>query len=217
MDNIMDRDGNEDLHLLPVMHVFLLECVRPYTTHFPPEHAFWRILRTTWFRSAEAAAHDAMLHDLDAQQFTGISAQKVCAVEIPIAAVCHYYHRPDLICGWNQLVHALGCWHQMLNDLFDWRKDLAHENDTYFLSEARRRARAGETPAEWVVREGFQWGIERLDVYMQEMDAMAKKLRSSGLRAYLRKRRVLLEQRVGAMIPPLHAIQHLVAAMHSNT
>ena len=173
-------------------------------------------MRETWFRSGEAAMHDAMLRDMDATQFKDVAAQKVCAVKIPIAAVCHYYDRQDLITGWNELVDILGCWHQMLNDLFDWRKDLAHQNDTYFLSEARRRLRPAETPAEWVIREGFQWGVELLGDWMKSMQSMAAELNSPGLSTYLRTRRALLAERVAEMIAPVQAIQHLAAAIRSD-
>jgi len=216
IDNFMDRDGDTNLLLLPAMHVFQFEYVRAYTTHFPPEHAFWRIMRETWFRSGDAAMHDAMLTDMDSTQFKNVAAQKVCAVKIPIAAVCHYYHRQDLIAGWNELVDMLGCWHQMLNDLFDWRKDLAHENDTYFLSEARRRLRWSEPTAEWVMREGFEWGIGLLGDWMESMQSIAAGLNSSGLRTYLRTRRALLDERVTELIGPVQAIQHLAAAIRSD-
>lgn len=216
MDNVMDGDGNANLLLLPAMHIFHLEYIRPYTIHFPPAHVFWEIMRKNWFRSGEAAMHDAMLTDLNATQFRSIAAQKVCAVKIPIAAVCHHYQRPDLIEGWDELVDMLGCWHQLLNDLFDWQKDLAHKNSTYFLSESIRRLRPGETTAEWVIREGLQWGIELLDDWMVSMQAIAVKLQSPGLRAYLRTRTGLFAERVAALTEPVQAMQRLVAAMHPN-
>jgi hypothetical protein len=154
---------------------------------------------------------------MDSTQFKNVAAQKVCAVKIPIAAVCHYYDRQDLVTGWNHLADLLGCWHQMLNDLFDWHKDLIHENNTYFLSEARRRVRPGETVAEWVIREGFQWGIQLLDDWMQNLQIMAAELHSSGLSSYLRTRKARLAERVAEMITPVQAIQHLATAIRSNS
>jgi hypothetical protein len=105
----------------------------------------------------------------------------------------------------------------MLNDLFDWHKDLIHENNTYFLSEARRRVRPGETVAEWVIREGFQWGIQLLDDWMQNLQIMAAELHSSGLSSYLRTRKARLAERVAEMITPVQAIQHLATAIRSNS
>lgn len=216
LDDLMDADGEIPPAMLPAMHVFVFESIRPYTAHFAPDHAFWRMMREHWFRSAEAAAHDALLEEIDATAFANIAAQKVCAVKIPAGAVCHYYDRPDLLPRWNALADTLGCWHQMLNDLFDWRKDLAHGSSTYFLSEGRRRARPRETTAEWVIREGFQWGVDALEARMAQLEAMAVELRSAGLSRYLRARKALLAERVTEMAEPVKAMQQLVSAMQAS-
>jgi hypothetical protein len=216
MDDVMDRDGNAEPALLPAMNVFVFESIRPYTIHFPPGHAFWDIMRETWFRSAEAASHDALLSDIDATRFTNVAARKVCGVKIPIAAVCYYYDKTGLIPRWDALVDALGCWHQMLNDLFDWRKDLEYGNSTYLLSEARRRARPQETIAEWVIREGFQWGITSLDHWMASLQTIAVELQSTGLRRYLRKREARLAARLEEIAAPVRMMQHLVAAVQRS-
>lgn len=216
MDNIMDRDGDGEVQILPAVQIFLLECFRPYALHFPSEHPFWKTMRATWFRSADASAHDALLETLDATAFANVAAQKVCAVKIPVEAVCHYYARPDLIPLWNALADALGWWHQMLNDVFDWRKDLEHGNNSYFLSEARHRAQPGEGTAEWVIREGFRWGIESLEDRMEGLQATAVELHSPGLRVYLRQRKARLNERLGEMAQPVHAMQQLVAAIQAN-
>lgn len=216
LDDLMDDDAELPPPLLPAMHVFLYESIRLYMAYFPPDHPFWPLMRAAWFQSAESASHDILLDDTDATAFVNIAAQKVCACKIPIAAVCYYYGRPDLIPPWTNLTNTLGCWHQMLNDLFDWRKDLEHGNSTYFLSEGRRRARPRETTAEWVIRDGFQWGVDELDRWMRKLQTMAVELHSPGLSRYLRTRKALLASRLATMAQPVQALQQLVAAIQAS-
>jgi hypothetical protein len=95
---------------------------------------------------------DAHQTDIDLARFQQIAAQKVCAVKIPIAAICYYHQQPELIKPWSIFVDLLGCWHQMSNDLFDWVEDSAHQSKTYFLCEAARQKIPQESLTNWVMR-----------------------------------------------------------------
>jgi hypothetical protein len=80
----------------------------------------------------------------------------------------------------------------MYNDLFGWLKDERHANLTYFLSEANRRRDNHETIASWVAREGFDWGIDKLNGWMAELNTLARQLNSPALQAYLATRQTML-------------------------
>ncbi len=192
IDNLMDGHPTIELQILPALNFFYTEFQRPYQHYFAPEHPFWDYFTATWFASAEVAIKDAHVETIDHDHFVQVTAQKTCAVKIPIAAVCYRYERPDIISLWAQLVDLFGCWHQMYNDLFDWRKDSELQTCTYFLSEAERRKAPAESVADWVIREGFAWGIETLAAWMVQLKAMSDELYNPDVLAYLDAREALL-------------------------
>lgn len=192
IDNLMDHQATVELSLLPALNFFHTQFQLAYQRYFEPDHPFWSFFSQVWFHSAEVTMQDAAMAEVDETQFKQIAAQKICAAKIPLAATCYRHGRPDLIENWSRLVDLLGCWHQFLNDLFDWHKDSAQRAPTYFLSEAERRRDEAETAAGWVIREGFSWGIEKLGHWMVELEGLAGGLDSPGLQAYLATRQAML-------------------------
>jgi hypothetical protein len=71
---------------------------------------------------------------------------------------------------------------------------------TYFLSEARRRKHASQTLADWVVREGFQWGLSCLEEWMADVQAQALKLDSADLLSYYLNYRQTTARATGAEV-----------------
>lgn len=192
IDNLMDHQATVELKLLPALNFFHTQFQMAYQRYFEPHHPFWDFFRQVWFHSAEVTMQDAALTGLDESQFRQIAAQKTSAAKIPLAAICYRYQRPDLIAPWSELVDLFGCWHQFLNDLFDWQKDSTRQIPTYFLTEAERRRRESETLTEWVIREGFSWGIETLGLWMVELRQSARHLESTALLDYLEVREKML-------------------------
>jgi hypothetical protein len=213
IDNLMDGHTTVELQILPLLNFFYTEFQRPYQRHFAPEHPFWDYFAATWFASAEVTIVDARAETIDRDHFAQVTAQKTCAVKIPIAAVCYRYERPDLIAPWAQLVNLFGCWHQMYNDLSDWLKDLELQTRTYFLSEARRRKAAAESIPDWVIREGFAWGIETLATWMVQMQAMGDDLDSPDVLAYLNARDALLSEKQKKVAAGLQSAAQLLAVL----
>jgi hypothetical protein len=196
IDNLMDHQATVELNLLPVLNFFHTQFQMTYQRYFEPRHPFWDFFRQVWFHSAEVTMQDATLTGLDETEFRQIAAQKSSAAKIPLAATCYHYKRPDLIEPWSKLVDRFGCWHQFLNDLFDWHKDSTRQVPTYFLTEAERRRQESETLMDWVIREGFSWGIEKLELWMVELRQSARQLDSPPLLDYLDVReKMLLKQR----------------------
>ena len=188
IDNLMDGHQTVERSLLPALGVFHTNFQLPYQRFFPDGHPFWKVFTSSWFGSAEVTMIDSGLSEIDRAQFIDVSARKTGAARIPVAAVCYRYDSPRLIQRWSEFLDGFGCWHQMWNDLFDWPRDLRNRTVTYFLSEARRRQRAGESVAEWVAREGLAWGVEALDEWMAEAMTLAKDLDCPALIEYLRSR-----------------------------
>ncbi len=211
IDNLMDGDAEANPRLLPTLNFFHTQFQMAYQPYFAADHAFWPFFKATWFRSGESAMQDALLTDLDLSQFKQIVAKKVCAAKIPVAAVCYYQQHLDVLGSWIYFIDLLGCWHQMTNDLFDWHKDLTHQTQTYFLAEVRRRKQPSASVAEWVVKEGFDWGCQLLGSWMAELHDLAERLESPPLTAYLQTRQAMFAQKEAEVKQGFQNIASLLA------
>jgi hypothetical protein len=194
IDNLMDGDAPADVGLLPALGFFHSKFTAPYRSHFAGGHPFWTNFLELWVETADLTMQDHALQDIDRDTFERISARKTGAAKIPIAAVAHSLKRTDLLPDWYCLVDVFGRWHQMLNDVFGWPRDLRHGATTYFLSEAGRERTSGETVETWFGREGFGWAMHELNRWMDELRVLADKLGSPDLHRYLDRRRALLAE-----------------------
>jgi hypothetical protein len=196
LDNVMDEKSTVESGLLPVAGFLHFRFTGMYHRYFEPDHPFWVFFENTWNHSVEVTVRDAYLEDIDEAHFREICGQKFCASKIPVAAVCHRYGRVDRIEPWVRFLETLGCWHQMANDYFGWHKDQGLDLKTFFLSEGRRRMHSGESDLAWFLREGFDWGAQKLDQWMLELMRLAKPLDCPPLEEYLEIRRALHRERL---------------------
>jgi hypothetical protein len=194
IDNLMDGHATVELALLPALGFFHSQFQLIYQHYFAADQPFWDFFITTWLQSAEVTFRDADLTNIDEATFKQVTAKKVGAAKIPLAAVCYRYNRPELIAPWSELVDQLGGWHQFLNDLLSWHRDHTRQTCTYFLSEAERRRAGHEPVVRWVAREGFDWAMGRLQEWLAELQALALELHSPALNAYLTERGRMLQQ-----------------------
>ncbi len=209
IDNLIDGQSTNEMELLPALGFFHTEFQRTYQKHFPAEHPFWNYFATVWFHSADVTMKDSRTTDLDREQFVQIAAQKICAIKIPLAAVCYIHSRAELIPAWANFVDLFGCWHQMYNDLFHWYEDFTLHTPTYFLSEAARRKEIEESVPDWVIREGFAWGSNILGTWMQELQLRATELQNHDLSKYLTFRGDFLHREVEETQAALHMAENL--------
>ncbi len=213
LDNLMDGHHTVERGLLPALGVFHTNFQLPYQRYFPAGHRFWKVFAGSWFGAAEVTLIDSHLAEIDHAQFIEVSARKTGAARIPVAAVCHRYDRPGLFEGWSTFLDRFSCWHQMWNDLFDWPRDQRNGTVTYFLSEAERRRQAGESVAEWVAREGFEWGIEALDQWMSEARSAATALDCPTLIDYLRSREEMVREQTEVVERGLESAAQLAGVL----
>jgi len=193
IDNLMDGHATVELELLPALGFFHTRFQTVYQPYFSSDHPFWEQFNSIWLHSADVAMKDAGLTEIDETKFKQISAQKVSAVKIPLAAVCYWYDRSDQLKPWFRLVDLLGCWHQFLNDLLGWYRDHTRQTCTYFLSEAERRRVDDEPLVRWVAREGFDWATEKLEMWLSALKELATELHSPDLEQYLEIREQMLQ------------------------
>jgi hypothetical protein len=216
MDNVMDGQGTEEVGLLPAGGFFFSEFLYAYQECFPPESAFWKLLRARWAAMAEATVRDATLREPTEDDFTTVAARKGDGAKIPIAAVCHRYERLDLLEPWFAFHDLLARRQQLLNDLVDWSADLTGGVRTWVLAEAERRRGRGESVAGWMIRDGVEWAAGRLEGWMRELRLRAMDLHCPGLTRYLeriddRSRAELQELRIA-----LRGLGRLCAALEAR-
>ena len=213
IDDLMDAERPISPVLLPVLTFFHAEFQQTYYRYFPHGHPFWEACRSATLASAEMAARDAELTEIDRARFLEISARKIAGAKVPIAAVCHCHGRSDLIGPWYTLVDLLGRWHQMLNDIRGWSRDLDGGRRTYFLTQASATVGADGSVAEWVIGDGLAWGASLLEEWMSELLGLARGLGSPLLTAYLEERDRSLAVELGGLQPSLVAFRHLASVM----
>jgi hypothetical protein len=181
-----------------------------YHTYFDASHPFWIQFRAISIQSAESALQDAAMTDVDLDGFRSIAGKKVAGGKIPLAAVAYRYACPDLYERWQLFFDKLGCWHQMYNDLFGWRKDLGNQTPTYFLCEGQRRKCPEHSVTAWIIHEGFAWGSSLLGAWLEELLTLAKELHSDELMLYLQYRQTLMEEQTPRFAAALRSLARLL-------
>jgi hypothetical protein len=209
LDDITDHHADSEVTLLPALGFFHTQFQQTYQEHFAAGHPFWDYFRQVWFHSADVTIADLGSRKISRREFIRVAAQKTCAVKIPLAAVAHKYGQVDALVGWSRFLDVYGCWHQMANDMFHWHEDLSLETTTYFLSEATRRKRTRETVADWVIREGFEWGINTLDEWMSQAQELAVEIEVPDLWDYLQYRTAKMRRKTRATLGNLRAAAQL--------
>lgn len=212
LDDLMDGEPVPP-QLVPALIVLHSEFQQTYLRYFPFQHPFWRAFAHGSYEAAETASRDAALERITRAQFLATSARKVAGGKVPIAAVCHRYGRPELVLPWSAFIDKLGRWHQMLNDMLGWSRDLQRGTATYFLSVAEEGAGSGMSIAEWVITEGYAWGMHELAPWMADLLDAARALESPSLVTYLEGRERALAAAWEGIRGDIPALGHLANSL----
>jgi len=209
IDNIMDGEASSEISVLPAVGFFCAQFQSVYQGYFPADHPFWKHFHALWQESCESAIRDAESREIDWVAFQRVSSRKFCAAGIPLVAACYRYDRPDLIAPWLQFTDGLARWSQLVDDVVDWHTDLSRKRATYFLSEGARRKGTSESLEQWVVHEGFAWGVETLRKWMLDLRSQARALGSATLESYLEHRNALFMQQAAEIELGLSSLAEL--------
>lgn len=212
IDTLMDEQGDEERRLLPLLGIFHANFGRAYARLFPPAHPFWDHFDRYWSSVADAAICEKRLTRMSSDDFNRVAARKTSGVKIPLAAVCCRYDRPDLLEPWCAFYDAFAAWQQMVDDTFDWMRDLQHGNPSFFLSEGERQKGEGESIAGWVVRRGFAWAIGQAAVSLADVRVRAEGLSSPELVRFLEYRDEEIRRHAGEVAAQLRELTTLVDA-----
>jgi hypothetical protein len=224
MDDALDGDAPPTAERLLWLGLLQAEFQTPYALHLGHDRSFWEAFADDWCGGLDATQRDASSKSFDFEAFVAVASRKTRAARIPVRAAISFYGREAELRGWLELCDVLGRFVQFADDLLDWPADLARAKaSTYFLSEGQRRKRRRETVPEWVAREGLAWGASLCFEWLDELEALAKKLRSPPLTRVLRSRRVGLEKYLFEMqtslgeLAPLMASYPLAGRLYSRT
>jgi hypothetical protein len=149
-DGLLDAGPGGDLeHLQPLGTFFFLDLVAPYRSLFEPDSPFWALQEeyvAQWGRSVlwEQQRHWGQVRAFEQEDLL-LLARKAAVLKIPCAALCLLAGREEAIGTLEKMVDDLMVSYQFMDDLKDWRGDLAQGNYTYFLT--RVMARRGPGPA----------------------------------------------------------------------
>ncbi|MGB6675796.1 MAG: hypothetical protein WBE44_03790 [Terriglobales bacterium] len=219
LDNLMDGHGTIELKILPATAFFHTEFQAMYQKYFEAAHPFWEVFRSAWFSASDAVTHEFNLDRIREAEFERITVAKLAGARIPLAAVGFRYGTGQSMQRWENFALALARWSQMEDDLFDWHHDLRNGKMSYFLTEANRR-KGSDTVDAWVIREGFQQGVETLQRELCSLRDRARPLNCPGVVSYLDLRETILEDqktRISEAFQVLRAVAVVVEAPTAQT
>lgn len=212
VDNVMDGHATVEPKLLPATGYFVNRFHNVYHSYFELGHPFWNYFDPTWSTFCDVTAADGHLNDVDRETFDTLIGRKVSAAKISVSAVCYRHNQPQLIPQWDEWIDTFGRWHLFREDLFDWQQDLQLGSVTYLLSEARRRKQDKEVEGIWMAREGLDWAMDQLKVWMERLYQMT--FVSPEVSAYLQAREQEVLARHERLRPAYDFIQQLTGGNH---
>jgi hypothetical protein len=213
LDGLMDGHATDEISFLPALGVLHERFQAPYVALFAAAHPFWRRFREVWAGCLDVTARDAAEGAPTLDDFLAVTARKVDAASLPLAAVALRLGREDALAPWLHVFTRLGRWHLLEEDLLDIAEDAGRGGRTFVLSEAERRRAPHQSALGWLLAGGIGDLHALLRRWMIELRESAAGLGSPGLLAYLDEREGELAHRVAAMQPGLRALTRVAAAI----
>jgi hypothetical protein len=202
-DELMDCDlGLDQRYLQPLGTFFFVDVMASYERLFGPGSAFWTRFEQTIAQWGLSISWERRWHWGQARAFEEADlrmlAHKAAPLKIPCAALCSLAGREQAIGTLEKTIDDLMMAFLLMDDLRDWRGDLAQGSYTYFLT--RVAAHRGLDPhaslTETDVEKALFVGAV-LDEYMEMMiryNRLALESVSTLDVPYLRAYIVLLDQ-----------------------
>ena len=213
LDNVMDGHETCEKELLPLSAFFHAQFQTVYQRYFDSSHPFWSSFHSLWLQSADVVIREAQLTTMDFESFREIAANKLSAAKIPLVAVHHQVGGRTDLARWLAFCDELAAWWQFLDDLMDWYIDDQRHARTYFLCEAERRKDPGEEALRWVLREGFEWGVEMLEQWRETLQRSARALCSDDALKFLDERGAKVVESARNLLPGMQALEEVALAM----
>jgi hypothetical protein len=208
IDNVMDGHASQEHQLIGATGIFHLLFQAVYQQYFPADHPFWAFFQQCYLEAADVTMQDGLYTDKTEAQFVEVISRKTAFANIPLAAVCYRYNRPDKIAAWSDFIVRFSRWHLMEEDVFDYLVDISTQTPTFFLCEAARRKQPDERVEAWAIREGLRWAFGLMAAWMIEIKA--SKLSAEAL-AYVEAREALQVKQYQKFSSALDTLAKLLA------
>ena len=138
-DAVIDtRPGEYKGHLLPLGSLFFLDFIAPYRSLFDPHSPFWDFFEKyiqEWAESVlwEREQHWGKVREYGEEDLIRLG-RKAAPLKTPCTAMSLLAGREDAIDLLEEMLDYNLVVVQLMDDLRDWRGDLARGNYTYFLT-----------------------------------------------------------------------------------
>lgn len=137
-DEVMDAGPDEYRgYLLPLGNLFYLDAIAPYRSLLYSASPFWTYLEQYIAQWADSVTWEREQHWLEPREFEPGDllrlAGKSAPLKIPCAAVSLLAGRQELLGPLEEMIDNILVVSQLMDDLRDWRQDLAQKRYTYFL------------------------------------------------------------------------------------
>ncbi|MGH2627838.1 MAG: hypothetical protein ACRDHY_14445 [Anaerolineales bacterium] len=138
-----------------------------------PDADFW-----SRFDSLSARHLKALAEEIEIQQsrravsessLEAMAAGKVAPIVVTVTALAHRARRVDILPGLEDSLAKIAAASQLLDDVIDWRQDLARHHWTHFL--ARFPSEGWAASESWPTEE---WIEERMRAGWQDVDALTR-------------------------------------------
>lgn len=149
-DEIYDNKNDDTIDILiPLSNLFYLDFISCYRKLFNSESYFWVYfnkyiqewaISITW----EKKEHYKKANDYSEEDLITLS-RKASPLKIPYTAICFLTNHKDYINNFEDMVDYDQAAYQMVDDWFDWKKDIKNSSYTYLLVEAYKYCNL-ETP-----------------------------------------------------------------------
>jgi uncharacterized protein len=150
-DGVIDQDTESSPAILLPLNALFLQFVHGYQYLFPANHPFWSYFERYWQEYLEALAREKLRHGrplrYEPDDFLWLG-RKFSPVKICAAGMALLANRLDSLPAIEQIVEQLQTGYQMLDDLRDWREDLARDHWTWPLTLAHGRSAGWLSPAD---------------------------------------------------------------------
>jgi hypothetical protein len=138
-DELMDASpGEYQGHLQPLGTFLFLDVMAPYRCLFGSDSPFWAFLEEYVAQWGLSVTWEQQWHWGQVRAFEEadliLLARKAAVFKIPCAALCLLAGREEIIGTLEKMADDLMMIFLLMDDLQDWREDLAQENYTYFLT-----------------------------------------------------------------------------------
>ena len=216
IDDLVDGDVSLDPQLAPAAPWFFWHFQRPYQKHFPLHHPFWHSdFPIGSFGSCDEIRWEQRGGPRTRAEFREVAVQKCSLIRLPLILVADRYSGRQRLPPWLELAEVLACLCQMLDDVTDWRSDLAWGR-SYFLTYGRAAAGGEENLPTWILTDGLRWALSEIAWWWEAVQRASEEIRSQTWKARLERLEAAWRCYENSLTVVLATLENLCPAVSSQ-